>query len=78
MGIQIKIFVGRRIVAKAAATRDWGDGGGLRLSSTSSASEVDCHGHPLRAKIVKSVSKQLERVREEQNHCQGFRIVRIN
>lgn len=37
-----------------------------------------CHGHMSNAAIVRDVSKQLDKVLVEQNHCQGFKTVAIN
>ncbi len=54
----------------------------MRTSSDSASSWLGsndhCHGHEFRAAIVKVVSKQLESVLVEQNHCQGLHIVRAN
>lgn len=46
------------------------------LSDTTPADH--CHGHKTNATIVMVVSRQFERVRVEQNHCQGLRTVTAN
>ena len=51
----------------------------MSLRPSSDTTPVDhCHGHRFNATIVMVVSKQFERVRVEQNHCQGLRMVTIN
>ena len=50
----------------------------LSISSSSSASVDQCHGQRFNATTVKVVSRQLESVRVEQNHCQGLQTVRAS
>lgn len=51
----------------------------LSLRSSPGTAPADhCHGQRSKATIVMVVSKQFERVRVEQNHCQGLRMVTIN
>ena len=47
-------------------------------SSSSSGSMDHCHGQKLSATIVNVVSRQLESVRVEQNHCHGLQTVRAS
>lgn len=49
----------------------------LRLSPDTAPAD-HCHGHRSKATIVIVVSKQFDRVRVEQNHCQGLSTVTIN
>ena len=76
--IHIKIFVGRKTTARAASTK-------VLRSVIDSIFDVSCvlgiahcHGHLLRAMTVNAVSRQLEKVRVEQNQCHGLRTVMIN
>lgn len=41
-------------------------------------SEGHFHGHKLKATMVSVVSRQLDSVLVEQNHCQGLRTVKSN
>ena len=50
----------------------------LSISSSSSGSIDHCQGQKFSATTVKVVSRQLERVRVEQNHCQGLQTVRAS
>ena len=50
----------------------------LSISSSSSASIDHCQGQKFSATTVRVVSRQLERVRVEQNHCQGLQTVRAS
>ena len=50
----------------------------LSISSSSSASIDHCQGQKFSATTVRVVSRQLESVRVEQNHCQGLQTVRAS
>lgn len=50
----------------------------LSISPSSSASVDHCQGQKFSATTVKDVSRQLESVRVEQNHCQGLQTVRAS
>ena len=50
----------------------------LSISSSSSASIDHCQGQNFSATTVRVVSRQLESVRVEQNHCQGLQTVRAS
>lgn len=48
------------------------------IPSSHASFEDHCHGHRLNPAIVKVVSRQFERVRVEQNHCQGLQTVKAS
>ena len=72
----MRIFVGRKMTATAAQSRL------LRSLVTSSGDDdfvfdvgAKCHGQLYSAIIVKVVSRELENVLVEQNHCHGLTTV---
>lgn len=88
---QTRTFVGRKIQASAASGKHWWrlqDASAAALIMRSGPffkagfpglgsveGLVHFHGHSSSATIVRVVSRQLDNVLVEQNHCQGFRTV---
>lgn len=48
------------------------------IPSSVFVSSDQCHGHQYRATVVNVVSKQFDKVRVEQNHCQGLQTLSVS